>query len=141
MRFTFAIVALTSALAAVSAQSIPACATPCLANANLGGCAATDNACLCKNQAFISSTTACIQANCTGSDLTNAEAAAQALCAAVGVTLTPPASTGSASHSAAPSSTAPSSASPRSTAKSGAVTYGINAVVGLAAVALSALAL
>ncbi|KAF8237630.1 hypothetical protein L208DRAFT_1246381, partial [Tricholoma matsutake] len=58
------------------------CAASCIANANLQGCAATNNTCLCTNQAFVNGTTTCIEASCTGSDLTNAIAASQTLCAA-----------------------------------------------------------
>ena len=61
----------------------PACAGTCIASADLGGCSDTDDACLCKNSAFVSSTYACIQKTCQGSDLQAAITAAQSLCAAV----------------------------------------------------------
>lgn len=60
-----------------------ACSIPCLVNADLGNCSATDNVCLCKSQAFVNSTTACIENACTGADLANAEADAEAICASV----------------------------------------------------------
>ncbi|KIK48523.1 hypothetical protein CY34DRAFT_68132, partial [Suillus luteus UH-Slu-Lm8-n1] len=77
-------VAVSSTFAALlTRQSLPNCAVSCLQNADYGNCASTDDSCLCHSQAFINSTTSCIQASCTGSDLTNAEAASQSLCAAV----------------------------------------------------------
>ncbi|KAF8893126.1 hypothetical protein BD779DRAFT_1508942 [Infundibulicybe gibba] len=168
MRFSIAVLSLLGAAASVSASTllgrqgtIPACAGPCLTTADLDGCALTDNACLCKSQKFVASSTTCIQGACKGDDLTNAEAAAVALCAAVGVTLTPPAASGSASGSAsgaAASSTAPASGSAGATSAarpsasgsgsaapstpSGAASVnGANALVGLAAMGLAALAL
>ncbi|KAH8112804.1 hypothetical protein DFH11DRAFT_384023 [Phellopilus nigrolimitatus] len=72
----------------VSRQSPPQCALTCIATANTGTCSSTDNKCLCANQAFVSSTTNCIESTCTGSDLQSAIQFAQADCAAVGVTLT-----------------------------------------------------
>ena len=59
------------------------CALPCVANANFGSCSHQDNACLCKSQAFINSTTTCIQGACQGQDLQNAEAYSQAICKSV----------------------------------------------------------
>ncbi|KAI6112382.1 hypothetical protein EDD17DRAFT_1595822 [Pisolithus thermaeus] len=93
MRAAVAFVALSAALSSVSAglvsrQSLPSCANPCITNANLGGCSATDDTCLCENQTFINSTTTCIESSCTGNDLQEAEQYAQSLCLAVGVTLT-----------------------------------------------------
>lgn len=57
----------------------------CLADPNLdiGDCQSTDNVCLCKNQAFVAATTACVITTCHGADLTNALAGMQAACAAV----------------------------------------------------------
>ncbi|KAF8731534.1 hypothetical protein AX14_004734 [Amanita brunnescens Koide BX004] len=82
-------------ISAVSASSLearqspfPTCATSCIEHADLGGCVASDSLCTCKNQAFVSSVTDCIYASCEGSDLTSAVSTAQAICAAVGVTLT-----------------------------------------------------
>ena len=59
------------------------CAISCLQNADLGSCSATDNVCLCNNQPFIDSTTACIENACSGDDLANAEAFAVAICESV----------------------------------------------------------
>ncbi|KAG2340382.1 hypothetical protein BDR05DRAFT_890056 [Suillus weaverae] len=95
MRFAVVVLSLSVAVSSafatlIARQSLPNCAVACLTNANYGNCSSTDNNCLCHSQAFINSTTSCIQASCTGSDLTNAEAASQSLCAAVvccGVTL------------------------------------------------------
>ncbi|KAG9310172.1 hypothetical protein JVU11DRAFT_9795 [Chiua virens] len=81
--------AVSSTLAALTArQSLPSCAVPCMENADTGSCAPVDDSCLCKNQQFINSTASCIASSCTGSDLQNADAYAQQLCLAVGVTLT-----------------------------------------------------
>ncbi|KAH7926880.1 hypothetical protein BV22DRAFT_1111399 [Leucogyrophana mollusca] len=140
MRFTFALVALSAAVSTASAavvarQGLPNCAVPCLTDANFGGCAPDDDTCLCNNQTFIQSSTSCIQSSCTGSDLTNAESAAQQLCLAVGVTLSStPAATGSTSPSAASSAAAAPSPS-----GNGAASKRINALAGAAAfVALAA---
>ncbi|KIJ64734.1 hypothetical protein HYDPIDRAFT_28101 [Hydnomerulius pinastri MD-312] len=108
MRFSVALVALTAAVSSASAaliarQSLPNCAAPCLANADFGGCAQDDDTCLCNNQAFISSTTSCIQSSCTGNDLATAESFAQQLCLAVGVTLSAGTTTPSATGSPSPS--------------------------------------
>lgn len=56
---------------------------PCLENANFGNCAHQDNACLCASEPFVSSTTACIESACSGSDLTNAEQYSQDICKSV----------------------------------------------------------
>jgi len=162
MRFTFALLAFTGALATVSAVStgsglfkrqFPNCADACLTNADTGACPSGDDTCLCNNAAFVNSVTSCISSSCTGSDLTTADADARQLCEAVGVTLTAsaPASTASAStassaSSAAPSSTAPSSsasvsASPSATHSSGAMSHSVNALAGLVAVGAVAFAL
>ncbi|KZT26073.1 hypothetical protein NEOLEDRAFT_267649 [Neolentinus lepideus HHB14362 ss-1] len=159
MRCTLAFVTLSYVFAVVSAsriaiyarQSLPSCATSCLMNADTGTCGENDT-CLCRSQAFINSTTTCIQQSCTGSDLTNAEAAAQELCAAVGVTLsatsatasaTAPASSasGSPGGSATTSASASSASASQTGTTSGAMTHGANMVAGLAAVGLAALAL
>ncbi|KAJ7084076.1 hypothetical protein B0H15DRAFT_406564 [Mycena belliarum] len=66
---------------------MPTCANSCLANPNLGACKAGDDDCLCRDNTFVSTTFACIQAACTGTDLANSIAGAAALCAAVHVTL------------------------------------------------------
>ncbi|KAG9096467.1 hypothetical protein FRC07_010931 [Ceratobasidium sp. 392] len=94
MRVSFAVLALAAVASASSVfrrQSMPACAMTCIMNANTqdSGCDATDNTCLCKNQAFIQSTSTCIASTCQGNDLKDANEAASALCAAAGVTLTP----------------------------------------------------
>ncbi|KAJ8596835.1 hypothetical protein M405DRAFT_928505 [Rhizopogon salebrosus TDB-379] len=146
MRFPVAVLVLSAAVSSVFAalvarQSLPNCAVPCITNADYGNCSSTDDTCLCHSQAFINSTTTCIQASCTGSDLTNAEAASQALCAAVGVTLTTaPASTGvssatSTGTSKSASSASSSTASPTSNAAS---SNSINVLTGAAALAILA---
>ncbi|EIW79793.1 hypothetical protein CONPUDRAFT_26321, partial [Coniophora puteana RWD-64-598 SS2] len=67
---------------AFSCSNLPACATNCLASADMGDCQEGDDTCLCNNQAFINSTTSCIQSTCTGQDLQTAEYDAQQLCLA-----------------------------------------------------------
>jgi hypothetical protein len=152
MRFTLTFVAAVGAFSAATAsmvarQSLPctsrhpsfvtiyihlvlliACAATCLANGDFGSCSQQDNACLCKSQAFVNSTTLCIQKACQGSDLADAEKYSQAVCAAVvspfcrfhcaiqvlkdggqGVTLTS-AGTAAASTATTPSSTSTSTA-------------------------------
>ncbi|KAF9458284.1 hypothetical protein BDZ94DRAFT_1271103 [Collybia nuda] len=119
MRFSFAILAAVVASASATAlyprqdaPSIPTCAATCLASAETGDCAATDNACLCKNDAFIASTTKCITDACKGDDLTAAIAGAQAICASVGVTLAPPTPTGGAGNGTAPTANSTGSGAP-----------------------------
>ncbi|KZP30860.1 hypothetical protein FIBSPDRAFT_777106, partial [Athelia psychrophila] len=65
-------------------QSYPACAIPCIEDADLGTCASAsdEDECLCNDSAFIASTTSCIEGACTGADLASAVALAQAACAA-----------------------------------------------------------
>ncbi|TFY76894.1 hypothetical protein EWM64_g7115 [Hericium alpestre] len=89
MRFALAIVAAVASTASASnllasrQAGYPNCALPCLASANFGSCGTTDLKCLCASNDFISSVTNCIVGACQGSDLTNAEGAAQSECAAV----------------------------------------------------------
>ncbi|KAH9947877.1 hypothetical protein B0H21DRAFT_736774 [Amylocystis lapponica] len=150
MRFAIALVALSALSASASSllrrQSLPSCADPCIENADLGSCSASDDTCLCNSSAFVNSVTSCITSSCTGSDLAEAEQAAVALCAAVGVTLSSPASTSgsstpsstapssSSSGSASHSSTSSSSASSPTTSTNAAMSHGVNALAGLAAV-------
>ncbi|TBU44112.1 hypothetical protein BD309DRAFT_836884, partial [Dichomitus squalens] len=61
---------------------IPDCSQSCLANADFGSCDPLDDSCLCKSSSFVNSVTSCIEGACQGSDLTNAESAAQQLCLA-----------------------------------------------------------
>ncbi|KAI6115318.1 hypothetical protein EDD16DRAFT_1594859 [Pisolithus croceorrhizus] len=135
MRAAVALVALSAALSSASAglvsrQSLPSCANPCITNANLGGCSATDDTCLCESQTFINSTTTCIESSCTGNDLQEAEQYAQSLCLAVGVTLTIATPT--------PTSTSPtsSSSSTATATQTGSATssYGINGFAAAAAI-------
>ncbi|EIN14671.1 hypothetical protein PUNSTDRAFT_118091 [Punctularia strigosozonata HHB-11173 SS5] len=162
MRCSTVLVALAAAAVAsattlhsfAARQSIPNCAVPCLTSAPMGSCSQTDDTCLCHNSDFINGATSCIESSCSGDDLKNAEAAAQALCAAVGVTLT--ATPTASSSSGASTATSPASSvttasgsstasltsgSPSSTSTSGASANGIPALAGLAALGLAALAL
>ncbi|KIJ28280.1 hypothetical protein M422DRAFT_71434 [Sphaerobolus stellatus SS14] len=130
MRFiTIAVAALFASVASASIlarQGPPACTSACLTNTPTGTCG-TDNACLCRDNAFIAAQAACFAKDCSGTDLDNANAFARQLCEFEGVTLTAvptvtSSSGGSASTSSvssiatstkstsvAPSSTAPSS--------------------------------
>ncbi|KAN0094490.1 hypothetical protein V8E55_002777 [Tylopilus felleus] len=56
-----------SAIALIARESLPDCAALCLTNANAGICAPTDDTCLCKDKAFM--TTIRIETPCSGSDL------------------------------------------------------------------------
>ncbi|KZT00727.1 uncharacterized protein LAESUDRAFT_665566 [Laetiporus sulphureus 93-53] len=124
MRFTAILVALSGAFVAANAvilkrQSLPTCADTCLTNANLDGCNASDDSCLCNDKTFVDSVTSCIESACTGSDLTEAEEYAQQLCLAVGVTLTASsAASTSGSATASGSSTSSATATSTSTAAS-----------------------
>ncbi|KAF8961424.1 hypothetical protein BDZ97DRAFT_1829218 [Flammula alnicola] len=90
MRFSTVAFTLFGAAASASASTLfgrqstlPTCAVACTTSADLGGCVATDTHCLCTNPAFVSSTTTCIEAACTGADLQNALTFSQQLCLAV----------------------------------------------------------
>ncbi|KAF8153308.1 hypothetical protein B0H34DRAFT_723056 [Crassisporium funariophilum] len=149
MRFSTVAITLLGAAASASAssllavrQNVPTCATACLTSADLGGCQQSDTKCLCSNKAFVSSTTTCITTACTNAaDLQAALGFAQQLCAAVGVTLTGP----TPSPTATPSQTSPAGSTqtspPASTSTGAASSHGVNALVGMAAVGLVALAL
>ncbi|KAG1792029.1 uncharacterized protein HD556DRAFT_1382354 [Suillus plorans] len=143
MRFAVVVltlsVAVSSAFAAlITRQSLPNCAVPCLTDADFGNCSSTDDNCLCHSQAFINSTTTCIHASCTGSDLTNADAASQSLCAAVGVTLT----AGSAAATATSSSNSTATATTAKPSSSNAASsHSINMLTGVAAFAIMAASL
>ncbi|RDB17231.1 hypothetical protein Hypma_001870 [Hypsizygus marmoreus] len=169
MRFSLAILIATVASATAStlqARQLPACSGPCLIGPDVdtGSCSATDNACLCRNEAFITKSTACIVDACTGDDLDTALAAAQALCKSVGVTLSGSVPTKTDTDTAsetqtgtdttsAPTATSPPASSNTSTGTStgtapnssqtgnSASTVTMNAFAGLAAFGLAALAL
>ncbi|KAH8827124.1 hypothetical protein DL96DRAFT_1605617 [Flagelloscypha sp. PMI_526] len=138
----FSVVAVLAAFVATAVAQLPDCATPCIAGADLDGCQATDNACLCKSKAFVNSTTTCITSSCQGDALTQAISVSQELCAKVGVTLsgtsTAPAASGTSSAAAGTTSAAASSASAKPNSAS---TQGFNAAAGLVALGLAALAL
>ncbi|KAH9937762.1 uncharacterized protein BXZ73DRAFT_89218 [Epithele typhae] len=174
---SFAVLAFVAAASAVSMrspltgrQSLPDCSVSCFTDADLGSCDITDNACLCKSSSYVSSVTSCIESACSGDDIQTAEASASAICLAVGVTLTSPATssgtspttsgtspvtsgtspvtsgtspaTSGTSHSAS-GSTTPSSTSPSSsgTAKPNAASaHGVNVLAALAAVGVAACA-
>jgi hypothetical protein len=148
MRFTLTFVSVAVALSTATAsliarQSLPSCAVTCLAKANFGGCSQDDNHCLCANEAFINSTTTCIEAECSGSDLTNAEAYSQAICKSVGE---PIGNSTSAASSASGASATPTSPTSSSTAKAGsstgaAIAANANVLTGAAAVGFGILAL
>ncbi|KAH8827123.1 hypothetical protein DL96DRAFT_1233624 [Flagelloscypha sp. PMI_526] len=130
----FSVVTILAAFVASAVAQLPDCATPCITGADLDGCQATDNACLCKSQKFVSSTTTCIMGACKGDNLTQAISVSQELCAKVGVTLsatsTAPAASGTSTSAAASSASAkPNSAS----------IQGFNAAAGLVALGLAAL--
>ncbi|KAG6815309.1 hypothetical protein H0H93_010284 [Arthromyces matolae] len=120
MRFTVtAVLALfaSSASAGLIARQFPSCADDCVMgdNVNYGGCSSTDNVCLCKSETFVSASTACIEAACSGSDLQTALSISRELCASVGVTLT---STFEASTAADSSTAAADSSTPAATTTS-----------------------
>ncbi|KAJ3574890.1 hypothetical protein NP233_g1468 [Leucocoprinus birnbaumii] len=162
MRFSLA-VAVAALASTVSASliarqdSLPQCALECLTTANFGNCSSTDDACLCRNQDFLNSSTTCIGQKCTGQDLENATAAARQLCLVVGVTLTStpagfPTLTGTLSNSAAATGTAPAASgsgsgsgaasAPAATPSNNAASAnGVNTVASLAAFGLAALVL
>ncbi|KAG8893964.1 hypothetical protein FRC00_009760, partial [Tulasnella sp. 408] len=136
MRFSTVIVALAASVASASIlaerqTAFPDCATPCIVNADYGTCGQTDAACLCKSDAYLSSTTKCIQSSCSAADLATAAGTAQALCKAAGVDISTnpaaqPSGTAAASGAAssAPATTsaaAAASATPTHNAATGTV--------------------
>ncbi|EKM56655.1 uncharacterized protein PHACADRAFT_253903 [Phanerochaete carnosa HHB-10118-sp] len=159
MRFTLPTVLFAGALSvsAVSLrarQNFPTCSESCVANpSNLFGCTATDDTCLCNSQQYVAETTQCIVNACDAADAASAEALSRQLCAAVGVTLTStptPSPFGSASgasstptgssgsSTSAPSSSGSSGSAPAPTQSTGgAMSNGINVLVGAAAAAMA----
>ncbi|KAK7442062.1 hypothetical protein VKT23_016338 [Stygiomarasmius scandens] len=135
---------------ALRARQIPNCAATCLASADLGDCQPTDNACLCNNQAFVSSTATCIAESCQGDELEQANAASRSLCAAVGVTLTSsvavPTSTSPTSSSAdsetspsaAPDSNSSSNTTSSDNNNNGAISHGVNALASIVVIGVAA---
>ncbi|TEB32838.1 hypothetical protein FA13DRAFT_1813187 [Coprinellus micaceus] len=167
MRFS-AVVALFSAGLASAAllprqTELPACAQTCIAGSlTETTCDLTDNSCLCADQVFVGSVTRCITSTCTGDDLTGAVAGAQAMCADSGVTLTSSGTgaptgttttTGTATTTGTGTTAAPTTGTSTSTtatapattssagAGNGALTNGVSAAAGIAAVVLGAIAL
>ncbi|KAF9484322.1 hypothetical protein BDN70DRAFT_872830 [Pholiota conissans] len=169
MRFSTVAFTLFGAAASASASTLvarqspyPDCANPCLASADFGDCDPTDNHCLCTNSAFVSGTTTCIESSCTGADLAKAISVSQGICLSVGVTLTSsPAATSTTPTTTSPSTTpttpaATTSGTSTGTTSTGTSTTGapsttttsaagvsrpVNALVGLFAAAVLALAL
>ncbi|RXW20295.1 hypothetical protein EST38_g5550 [Candolleomyces aberdarensis] len=82
--------AASASASAIVSRQVPSCAIACLDEITSNSCSPTDNACLCRDAAFIATTTACITDTCPGDDTQTALALMQAICAAVGVTLTAP---------------------------------------------------
>ncbi|KAA8896160.1 hypothetical protein FN846DRAFT_966155 [Sphaerosporella brunnea] len=119
MKFTAIFVA--AALAAVaSAQDLnafPSCGLTCLtSNLSATGCSLTDFKCACSNQAFIDTSTKCIQSSCSPADQQKSLAAAKALCKSAGVDISPPVSTTAAATSSAPATTSSAAATTSSAA-------------------------
>ncbi|KAF8909778.1 hypothetical protein CPB84DRAFT_1842997 [Gymnopilus junonius] len=164
MRFSTVAFTLFGAAASVSASTLtarqttlPDCAIPCTASADLGGCVVSDTHCLCTNQAFVSSTTTCMRrpapAQTSKPLWLTLKAFASKSC---GVTLTDsstsaPSSTSASNNTASQTSsgasatsTSPSgsgsSPAPSNTASS-ASAHSVNAILGLAAAGLVAFAL
>ncbi|KAF8645444.1 hypothetical protein AX16_007820 [Volvariella volvacea WC 439] len=75
----------------------PACALACATALEYGKCAPEDTSCLCNNQAFAKSYSACVQGACAGNQLTLGVAYFESACneagvdVAISVTTTPPA--------------------------------------------------
>ncbi|KAF5366599.1 hypothetical protein D9758_008974 [Tetrapyrgos nigripes] len=154
MRFTglflsAALISLTSASSVSRRQSgLPDCAFTCISTADTGNCVRSDNDCLCRNQAFIDSTTQCIESSCSGNDLQAALSGAQQLCALVGVTLTstPTLSATDTSSSASSTGTSPAtttesagSSSTSDNSSNGALSTGVNLCAGIISAAFVAL--
>ncbi|KAL1679355.1 hypothetical protein EV122DRAFT_263867 [Schizophyllum commune] len=110
-------------------DTIPACLTSCISDANTDTCDPADTACLCNNQTFVNSITSCVQSTCDADSVQAAAQSASALCQAAvsgpfyinyGATLAIPTSTeaGASSASSAFSSLASSASSAASAASS-----------------------
>ncbi|KAL1742653.1 hypothetical protein HDZ31DRAFT_75357 [Schizophyllum fasciatum] len=124
-------------------QNLPDCYFTCASAGDMGDCSSTDNTCLCKNEAFISSVTSCLQKTCSSDEVETANAGAQEICKSVGVTLTS-AQASATSASSSPSSTASSDSSSSdsdSDDNNAAARTGAGALAGLVSVAVVALAL
>ncbi|KAF5350713.1 hypothetical protein D9756_008564 [Leucocoprinus leucothites] len=155
MRFSL-VIAVAAFVSSASASLIsrqgglPQCAFECITKADLGGCQATDNNCLCRSDTFLNSSTNCIGQTCKGQDLEDATAAARQLCAIVGVTLTStpagfPTLTGTltgGTATAAGANTASGTAGGATPSGSSAASInGVSTVASIAALGLAALVL
>ncbi|KAL0572727.1 hypothetical protein V5O48_009227 [Marasmius crinis-equi] len=81
----FTIATVLAALTGLASAQFPNCAAECITKADTGSCG-SDNACLCRSDAFVKSTGDCFIASCKGDDLQNAFKFSQGLCVAAGVT-------------------------------------------------------
>ncbi|KAL8860842.1 MAG: hypothetical protein Q9178_002872 [Gyalolechia marmorata] len=129
MKYTITIVSLLTLLSTSTAQSlndIPACASEAaLSSFTNSGCTVGDNACICRNQDFLSSLLPVVEANCSPEEVQRTVEFTTNFCRGAGVTLdittsgTPsPTATDSASSSTVAASTA--------TASNGSLTPGNN---------------
>lgn len=117
MKFTIVAVATFAASVAAQLSIIPACAQTCLLTGLTATTCGSSIACACKDQAFLTSSVACIKKSCPlQSDQDLAKKGAIGLCAENGVTITipddsTPSSTSAPAPTAAPTA-APTTAAP-----------------------------
>ncbi|KAG8939970.1 hypothetical protein FRC04_005783 [Tulasnella sp. 424] len=124
--FAASFVSFTAAQAA-----LPACALSCLTTTDPGSCTLADQACLCRNQAFITASMACIQQSCSADDAANTAELYSELCAAVGVTQTF-AVTVAASETASVAASVAASASAAASSVTSAVSASVSAIASSA---------
>ncbi|KXN88445.1 hypothetical protein AN958_07355 [Leucoagaricus sp. SymC.cos] len=142
----FSIVVLLAALASFATASfvsrqdgIPGCALQCVQSAMSQDSCGADEACLCRSDKFVQSSTSCVSSTCQGDDVQTSLDIAQQLCASLGVTLTLlPTSSGAAATDspAATFGAASASGSPSAADTSNAASpNGVSAVSGILALA------
>ncbi|KAK7052991.1 hypothetical protein VNI00_004312 [Paramarasmius palmivorus] len=145
--FAVAILAATSAAASTlfgrQSTAPPDCYLPCITGAQLPAECGMDNACLCRNQQFVDSTSACIASSCSGDDLAAAQKFAQDLCLQASVTLSADTASQTASQTGSQSGSQTETSAPTqtSTGSNGALSNGANMMASLAGIGLVALAL
>ncbi|KAB5592974.1 membrane protein [Ceratobasidium theobromae] len=67
-RSSLLVLTLVVLFSGLARASFPACAQPCIGQGNLGGCSATDNACLCKSAIYCNATNNCFRNSCSQAD-------------------------------------------------------------------------
>ncbi|KAL8906826.1 MAG: hypothetical protein Q9171_006106 [Xanthocarpia ochracea] len=126
MKYTTTIVSLLTLLSTSTAQSlndVPACASEAaISSFTNSGCTLGDNACVCRNQDFVSSLLPVVRSNCSPEEFQRTVELATNLCREAGVTLD--VTTSAASPTATDSPSSSTIAASTATASNGSLTPG-----------------